>query len=281
MMNDPSISRAPGMIDFKSHAPAERSRSRHWLARSQNFFVELIEASQADAHVAIASAHETMVLVFGAPAVVACGGTTVTAAPRSVCILPAGAASIGLAAGASCVVLTSQRANLADTPAINQADYLTHDPRIVSATPAYRRRVDPDAMVLVDIDRVAAPTDNPRLKMLQSATMSINWVEYEGARDRRMLSPHSHADFEQGSLALAGGFVHHVRQPWGRNAELWREDAHITVGSPSLIVVPVNLIHTSEGIGRGNHLLIDVFSPPRSDFIAKGWVAKAADYDKS
>jgi hypothetical protein len=44
------------------------------------------------------------------------------------------------------------------------------------------------------------------------------------------------------------------------------------------MVVPVHTIHTSAGVGPGHHLLIDVFSPPRADFIAKGWVANSADY---
>lgn len=45
-----------------------------------------------------------------------------------------------------------------------------------------------------------------------------------------------------------------------------------------MMTVPVQLIHTTEGVGDGRHLLIDVFSPPRHDFIGKGWVANAADY---
>jgi hypothetical protein len=126
---------------------------------------------------------------------------------------------------------------------------------------------------------VKAPADNPRLKMFQSATLSINWVEYTGPRDRTALSPHSHADFEQISLAAAGDFVHHFRANWARNANLWRDDVHARVPSPSVAVIPVHLVHTTEGIGDERHLLIDVFSPPRRDFIAKGWVANAQDYE--
>jgi hypothetical protein len=43
--------------------------------------------------------------------------------------------------------------------------------------------------------------------------------------------------------------------------------------------VPLNLIHTSEGVGAGRHVLIDIFSPPRRDFISRGWVHNAADYE--
>ncbi len=52
----------------------------------------------------------------------------------------------------------------------------------------------------------------------------------------------------------------------------------IELASPSLTVGPVNLIHTSEGVRQEHHLLIDIFSPPRRDFIAKGWVQNAGDY---
>ena len=128
------------------------------------------------------------------------------------------------------------------------------------------------------MDEVSAPADNPRLKFLQTQTLSINWVEYQGPRNRAALSPHAHSDFEQGSLALAGNFVHHLRAPWGPDANAWQDDRHEAMGSPSLLVVPVELIHTSEGVGPGHHLLIDIFCPPRADFIAKGWMANASDY---
>ena len=51
------------------------------------------------------------------------------------------------------------------------------------------------------------------------------------------------------------------------------------VPSPSVAVIPVHLVHTTEGVGPERHLLIDVFSPPRRDFIAKGWVANAGNYE--
>jgi hypothetical protein len=152
-------------------------------------------------------------------------------------------------------------------------------PRIAPTVPAYRPRGAATAIRVVSIDAFQAPADNPRLKMLQSATLSINWVEYDGLRDRRSLSPHSHADLEQGSLAVAGHFVHHLRQNWGKNADQWRDDRHLEVGSPSLMVVPVNLIHTTEGVRAEHHILIDIFSPPRRDFIAKRWVENASDYE--
>jgi mannose-6-phosphate isomerase-like protein (cupin superfamily) len=114
--------------------------------------------------------------------------------------------------------------------------------------------------------------------MVQSTNLSINWVEYDGPRDRSTLSPHTHRDFEQGSLVLQGRFVHHLRVPWGADADQWRQDEHLEAGSPSLLVIPAGTEHTTEGVGEGPHLLIDLFSPPRADFIARGMVANAGDY---
>jgi hypothetical protein len=111
--------------------------------------------------------------------------------------------------------------------------------------------------------------------------MSINVVGYLGPRDRSTLSPHSHTEFEQGSLALRGDFIHHLRTPWGSNADQWRDDEHLPAGSPSLVVVPEHVIHTSEGVHDGQHLLVDIFSPPRADFIAAGWVFNSGDYSSA
>lgn len=279
MSHPGDMTRDLSLIEFHRHAAAQRGGARHWWARAQNFSVEWVEAQADGAQVQIDSPHETLVLVFGRPAHVVHGSTAaVWAAPRSAAIVQPGLAVVHLAAGGACAVLASRRNNLDAAACLNGAAYLQPDSRITPSTPAFHRVAAAAAVQVIAIDDLAAPADNPRLKMLQTDTLSINWVDYDGPRDRRALSPHSHADLEQGSLAIAGRFVHHLRQPWGKNADLWRDDRHLEVGSPSLMVVPLNLIHTSEGIGAGHHLLVDVFSPPRRDFIAKGWVHNAAQY---
>ena len=45
-----------------------------------------------------------------------------------------------------------------------------------------------------------------------------------------------------------------------------------------MLIIPPEVIHTSEGVNGGRHLLIDIFSPPRKYFIAKNWVLNASEY---
>ena len=278
MMTDLSVTRELGTFEFHSYLPVQDRGTQRWLARSQNFFVEWVEASDFDAVFDFTSKQESMVLVFGAQATLSSANMTTRAPPRSVCILPPGKSSITLDKGGSCAVLASQREDHGACIALNQGHFLSLDQRITPSMPAFQRRHHHNNIQVIPIDSFAAPASNPRLKMLQSATLSINWVEYDGLRDRTALSPHSHTSLEQGSLGVSGHFVHHLREAWGKNANLWCEDRHIELASPSLMVVPVNLIHTSEGVRAEHHLLIDIFSPPRRDFIAKGWVENASDY---
>jgi mannose-6-phosphate isomerase-like protein (cupin superfamily) len=98
-------------------------------------------------------------------------------------------------------------------------------------------------------------------------------------RDVHKLSPHSHADFEQGSLALRGEWIHHMRYPWVPDMTAWRDDEHIEVGSPSLTVIPPKVVHTSRNLNEGGAWLLDIFAPPRMDFSSKpGKVANEKDY---
>jgi hypothetical protein len=244
--------------------------------RGQNFRVEWFEASQATTF-EFASGDETIVIFFDTSGKISSKNQAVDATPRSLSILPAAFYEITLnSAGRGCI-LSTDRIDAAP-PALNAASYQTADTRVAPVGRSWPRANDPKKIQVFEIDKIKAPADNPRLKMLQSATMSINWVDYDGPRDRSALTPHSHVDFEQASLAVAGDFVHHLRVQWGKNANEWREDEHKLAGSPSVLIIPPDLIHTTEGVGDGHHLLIDVFAPPRRDFIARNWVLNASEY---
>ncbi|MET0310598.1 MAG: hypothetical protein ABW051_00965 [Burkholderiaceae bacterium] len=272
--------RERGFADFSRTPPETLGGNRHWLARGQNFWLEWIEFAAGGSAASLESRHETMVIASaGTVTITAAGAAPVAVAAHSVAIVAPGRYEISGEASAVCNVFTSHRGDLANRRVIGEAAYAAPDARIVPTGHPYRRKQRDAAIQVLDIGAVMASKDKPRLKMLQTETLSINIVEYAGPRNRAELSPHSHPDFEQGSLAISGDFVHHLRAPWGSDADQWKDDEHLCAPSPSLLVVPVELIHTTEGVGDGHHFLVDLFSPPRADFIGKGWVANAADYE--
>lgn len=135
-----------------------------------------------------------------------------------------------------------------------------------------------DGLSIVSLPDLPYPSPQSRLKMVQTARLSLNWVDYDGPRDRSTLSPHSHADFSQLAIVLEGAFVHHLRHPWGPDAESWQDDQHLSAGPASVTDITPPTIHTSEGVGLGPHRMVEIFAPPRQDFIEKGWMSNAGDY---
>jgi len=276
--NDPHIVRPRSFAIMPKQTSPTTDGITHWRMRGQNFFAEYVICPGAPQSFECVSEQEMLLILPDCAAILRrAGRSTRQVAGHSVCILPAGRWSIQLATAGHCAVLATSRPDQTATAWSNHSDYAVSDARIRPIT-GYRRATPLEDVEVFIIDEIQAPPDNPRLKMFQSETLSINWVEYDGVRDRSALSPHSHTDFEQGSLALAGDYLHHLRVNWGRNADLWRNDEHLAAPSPSLLVVPVHMIHTTEGTGDGRHLLIDIFTPPRADFIARNWVYNAADY---
>lgn len=117
-------------------------------------------------------------------------------------------------------------------------------------------------------------------RLFRTRCLMVNVFEpQDEPRDPRKMTPHSHADFEQGSLALQGTYVHHLRYPWVPDMTTWREDEHGEVGSPSLIIIPPQVVHTTQAIGTATTQLVDIFAPPRDDFsLAAGLVNNADEY---
>jgi hypothetical protein len=125
------------------------------------------------------------------------------------------------------------------------------------------------------------PHDPARFgRIFRTRSFMVNFIpEQHGPRDPRKLSPHTHDDFEQLSLAVQGEYVHHIRTPWLADSTRWREDEHVRLGSPSVAIIPPPTVHTSAASDPGVNQLIDIFSPPRVDFSEKpGWVLNADDY---
>jgi mannose-6-phosphate isomerase-like protein (cupin superfamily) len=145
-------------------------------------------------------------------------------------------------------------------------------PLPVPASPlATRTRVHPLREVPEQADRLG--------RVFRTSSLMVNWFPDQwGPRDTEALTPHAHEDFEQISLTLHGDYVHHLRTPWTPEMSRWRDDEHLEVGSPSMLLIPPTLIHTTAATGSGRHRLVDVFAPPRADFLARRWVLNAGDY---
>jgi hypothetical protein len=77
---------------------------------------------------------------------------------------------------------------------------------------------------------------------------------------------------------LAGTWTHHLRYPWVPDSRAWRENQHLRCGAPSITIIPAGVEHTSQDRGEGTSWLVDVFAPPRADFLARGLVRNAAEY---
>jgi hypothetical protein len=275
MLDKPDgVKRRADLVSLNDTASDSPLVSRY--VRGQNFLIEWLDAKANAPALLLSSDDETILLTLDAGAKIAGSVSETSIAGRTVVVLPAGDFQIYLEPGRAAVLSTSRKGISAS--ALNAGSYAKRDERVSPLEKAWERRNGSKELQIFEIDKVTAPADNPRLKMFQSSTMSLNWVDYDGPRDRKSLSPHFHEDFEQASLAAAGNFVHHLRVTWGSDAEEWRDDVHMGARSPSILIIPPRLIHTSEGVGPGRHLLIDLFTPPRRDFIARKWMLNSSEY---
>ena len=120
------------------------------------------------------------------------------------------------------------------------------------------------------------------MRVFRSGDLMINvFGPRTRRRDPARLSPHWHDDLEQGSVVLEGAWIHHLRYPWAPDSSTWRPDGHLRCGAPSVTIIPAGVEHTSQDTGDGDSWLVDVFAPPRADFLARGIVRNAAEYDVS
>lgn len=80
-------------------------------------------------------------------------------------------------------------------------------------------------------------------------------------------------------MCFAGTWIHHARWPWTADISQWQPDNHDEIGTPSVYIIPANVVHTSRDVGAGESALYDIFCPPRIDFAAKpGFVINEAEY---
>jgi hypothetical protein len=274
------VAAAAEYVKFYELPPIESTGgARTWYARGQNFVVGY---TQADAGAVLARADqpdEYMLLLLDAATriEVSTSDERVPIGGRSLVIVPPGQSSVAVSTGGRLVRLFSGRSlDLADKSS-NAAAYATPHASVASFEPW----PDPPAGQRIRSYSVDVPPERGRFgRIWRCSTLMVNWGEgVSGPRDVKRMSPHAHPDFEQCSLVVEGDYVHHIRWPWTTSLPDWRADDHEACGSPSVTVIPPTSIHTSQAVGQGSNLLIDIFAPPRVDFSEKpGWVLNADEY---
>ncbi len=253
------------------------SGAETWITRGANFVTVVTRAPAGTVLARADNPDEYMIVTDQAGATVTAGGETIAVAPDSLTIVPPGASSVTMMAGGQIIRVFSSRAADLAARASNASAYPEHPADVAPLDPW------PDPLGGYKL-RTYALADHVRegtnMRIFRSTNLMLNvMTAREVARDTSKLTPHSHTDFEQGSLAIGGTYVHHLRYPWTPDMASWREDEAVEMASPSVLVIPPTVIHTSRNIGDAPGRLIDVFAPPRVDFSKReGLVANAADY---
>lgn len=274
----PSAPRPASVARHHDRPPQhEAAGIRTWIARGANFIVAVSEAQPGARLERRGQPDEYFVFLPDAAATIRAGAQRVEAAPESVTIVPPGDSEIVLHGAGQVVCVYSHAAQDLRALADNAADYAQPTPEVAPLVPW---PTPADGFRLRHYPLAQYTQADSNMRIFRSTNLMVNVMTPRlAARDVRKLSPHSHADFEQGSLAIKGQWVHHMRYPWGPDLHAWRSDEAIEVGSPSLTVIPPKVIHTSRNTNDGGAWLLDIFAPPRMDFAGKpGKVANEADY---
>lgn len=268
----------PSADHFTEAAPHQSSNdSITWISRGANFVVCLSQVRAGAELSRTTQDDEYMVLLVDLPARIDAAGASCNAAKETLTIVPPGASAVTALADGCVVRVFSDRATNLARAAVNAQVYAKGAPEVAPlvAWPDPVGGFKLRNYVLADHTK---PDTNMRI--FRSTNLMLNiMTQRMVARDVHKLSPHTHVDFEQGSLALSGEWQHHLRHPWAADMTTWREDQHIRIGSPSLTVIPPKVIHTSNNVNDGGAWLVDIFAPPRLDFSNKpGVVCNANDY---
>ena len=250
-----------------------------WILRAANFVVLAAEVSAGDVVDLPDTGGDEAIVVVDQPGV-GCQLDTDThhaAVERPAVVIMPGPFRITAKTGGRIFCILSNRAGKVINRASN-ADFYAHpDPSVAPLPPPVRGPGEVRVHYLDDI-----PADPKRFgRIFRSDTLMVNLLLAEpGPRDPDRLSPHSHDNFEQCSVTFEGEYLHHLRTPWTPRSTRWRADEHLYMHSPSVTIIPARIIHTTQSTGAGQHRMMDVFAPPRTDFLAlDGWVLNATDYE--
>lgn len=257
---------------FFPDLPPAAGDVRQWIMRGANFVVAYAELATGQV-LERDNLDEYFIYLPDSAAKVEAGGDSLVAPAESVVIVPPGPSRLTIAGeGRVLRVFTSLSDDLASLAA-NAANYAGGADEVAPPTPWPAPR---DGFRLRNY-LLADYADRP-MRAFRSTNLMINVFDFDGPRDPEALSPHHHDDFEQGSFAMSGNWVHSLRYPWSKKLSQWRNDEHLAIGSPSLLVIPAQVIHTSRSVDPGDNQLIDIFCPPRRDFVEMGYVCNENDY---
>lgn len=237
------------------------------MTRGANFVVCYSEVQPGATMSRREQPDESMLFSIDAGGSVRGGRETVDFSAGTLVIVPPGSSEVRFTrAGRILRLFSSQDIALASS-AGNASHYAEGAPGVAPLVPW----PDPvDGFRLRKYDVADYVREGSRMRIFRCTNLMLNvMLPREGPRDTRTLSPHAHADFEQGSFAIDGEWMHHVRYPWTPDLAEWRGDEHLAAGSPSLLVIPPKAIHTSRNVSDGSSWLLDIFAPPRLDFSLK------------
>jgi mannose-6-phosphate isomerase-like protein (cupin superfamily) len=247
---------------------------RSWITRGANFAV-VTSVGDAGSILHGSARDEQFVYALEGGVTVSAGADRETLAMEDLAILPPGEWTIRFEKRGHVVQLATADEELASM-AVNAARYADGAAEVAKCQPW------PEPVGGYRLRRYSTLEAYARGGLVHAfrtrKLMMVPYARFLEPRDETQLSPHSHADFEQGSIGLEGEWIHHLRVPWVPDRREWRPDSHLHVGSPSTLIIPAGVIHTSQGIAGEGMRLIDVFAPPRLDFSERGWVDNAADY---
>lgn len=276
----PGIDRTQTIKDPEYFDDVELSENgKGWTVRGDNLITQISRFRAGDTVLRTSLQREgAMIVPHDIPLEVASGTDRVRVDRAGLTVLPPGDVEVVAGASGNAIVLVRGDEPDWSGVALNDAEHEKPGPRVRPAEEW------PTAVGGCSIRHYAVadfPCDPNRFgTILRTRSFMVNFLPPRtGPRAIDDLSPHYHEDFEQYSIVLEGEFVHHVRTPWVKDANRWREDDHVHVGAPSVAVIPPPTVHTSAAVGAGVNRLVDVFCPPRFDFSAReGWVLNANDY---
>jgi hypothetical protein len=268
----------PQAAHFYRDAPQiDDAAGKTWLLRGNNFCLAWSQTTAGARFARSAQVDEYAVLLPETGAVIEWNGETTEVPGWSLAFVPAGDSTVTLPDGGPMTRLFTARSPDLSEQCSNAGAYAvprTHIPKFVPWP-------DPAGGWKVRHYSLDIPAEEGRFgRIFRCSTMMVNVLDpFDGPRDSTKMSPHHHDDFEQCSLAIEGAFSHYLRWPWTTDMADWRDDKTVNMASPSALVIPPPVIHTTRAVGPGRNQLVDIFCPPRMDFSEKpGWVLNEDDY---